>query len=60
MIPQFSKSCKGLQKSKTFSQTRKQLHLNTISNKRERSACFHGEFLCGLESVKRFVKVHLH
>ena len=30
MIPQFSKSCKGWQKSTSFAQTRIQLHLNII------------------------------
>jgi len=44
----------------TFSQTRIQLHLNTISKNANGAQVFTGNFLCGAERVKRFVKVHLH
>jgi len=60
MLPQFSKSCIGSQKSTTFWQTRIRLHLNAISKNANGARAFMGNFLCGLERVKRFVKVHLH
>jgi len=47
-------------KTTTFSQTRIQLHLNTISKNANGAGAFMGNFLCGAERVKRFVKVHLH
>jgi len=47
-------------KSTAFSQTRIQIHLNTIFKKANGARVFMGNFLCGAKRVKRFVKVHLH
>jgi len=43
----------------SFSQIRIQLHRNTISKNANGTRAFIGNFLCGVERVKRFVKVHL-
>jgi len=43
----------------TFSQIGIQLHLNTISKNANGASAFMGNFLCGEERVKRFVKVYL-
>ena len=58
MIPQFSESCKGCQNA-DFRKIRIQLHLNTISKNANGAGAFLGNFLCGGETGKRFVKIHL-
>ena len=50
----YSKSGKAVKDDKkhNLSQTRKQLHLNTISKIANRARAFMGNFLCGVERVK--------
>jgi len=56
--PHSAKAIKD-EKSATFSQTRIQLHLNTISKKRERRAWFQREFSLWCRKGKAFCEVHL-
>jgi len=49
--------------SKLLWQTRIKLHLKKISKLKidaNEARAFVGHFLCGVETVKRFVNVHLH